>query len=338
MIQKFIPCHRVAILAALVFGLMQLPNVVMAQESYEKLYNAAAIQKHKVRSFTVEFFAATEGVDSVTPQSRTPDYRERYFFDDQGRPSRYEAVNPNIRMQGSLGPQLMSRYEYSDDGRSCHRHDTTVFGASGEWHFKWDSLGRRAGDVMFLADSLKPSAFRTYFYDSRGRLEKQKTLHQRSGGTKKDQCAWVFYVHDLQSFNATNLSPMEMERCQCNLEYLDDQGRAARRIAYDSSGTVSQSILMTYDRTGKPIKLEMRDKSGVTTEASADIVYERNGLVKVLVTGPGSIFQPYLSKLATMGRTFVADNWASWRLLREIRILQGKQEYARYIFTYDIRS
>ncbi|MBP6640454.1 MAG: hypothetical protein KA293_09180, partial [Bacteroidia bacterium] len=80
------------------------------------------------------------------------------------------------------------------------------------------------------------------------------------------------------------------------------------------------------------------DKSGINVVAFADIIYERNGLVKVNISGSGSIFDAELSKLATRSREFITDHWADWRLLREIRILQGKREFARYLFSYDLRS
>ncbi|HEX2899428.1 MAG TPA: hypothetical protein VHS96_06885, partial [Bacteroidia bacterium] len=59
---------------------------------------------------------------------------------------------------------------------------------------------------------------------------------------------------------------------------------------------------------------------------------------KVEINGQGSIFDSELSKLATMSRSFVVDHWADWRLLREIRLLQGKREFARYLFSYDQRG
>ncbi len=314
------------------------PLKMHAQDSYQSLYNANAIQKHKIRCMTIEFFAATAGVDSVIPTSRIPDYRERYFYGENGRIESYEALNPNIRLQNQSGSQLSSRYEYSENGLVTHRHDTTVFGNSGEWHFRKDSLGRRLGEEMFLPDNELPVATRQYFYDRKGRLEKRKTVHGHNNPGRKEDCALTFYVHDYQSFNATVLSSQEMARCVCELEYLDDEARPVRRIAYDSLGVMTETVLLNYDHTGKPIKLEVRDKSGINVLAYADIVYERNGVVKVTVNGTGSIFDSELSKLASRSREFITDHWADWRLLREIRILQGKREFARYLFSYDLRG
>lgn len=331
--------YRVIAKCSAVLALVSLiPSMVWAQDSYQDLYKAPAIQKHKIRCMTVEFFAATAGVDSVVPAARVPDYRERYYFDESGRKTHYEAVNPNIRLHGSTGAQLSSRYEYSENGRSIHRHDTTVFGNHGVWNFRLDSLGRALDDELYLPESEKPVALRQYFYDRQGRLEKRKNVHGNNAEGQKDDCDWTFFVHDNQSFNATSLSPMEMARCRCELEYLDDQARPVRRITYDSTGSMVQTVLLNYDHTGKPIKLEIRDKTGLVVVAHADIVYERNGMVKVEINGQGSIFDSELSKLATMSRSFVVDHWADWRLLREIRLLQGKREFARYLFSYDQRG
>jgi hypothetical protein len=335
MVKKFTHCRLGAIFAGLLLLIGLLPHQSWAQEGYDKLYLPAAIQKHKIRILTVEFYASAADVDSFQPAARVPDYRERFYYDDQGRPTLYEAINLNIQVQGSPGPQLISRYEYSENGRTCHRHDTTVFGSSGEWHFRFDSVGRAVGDDMYLPDKDAVAAQRSYFYDAHGRLEKRKTVHQ---GYDKSVCEWTFYVHDNQSFNATSLSPMEMARCQCNLEYLDDKGRPVRRIAYDSTGTISQSILLSYDRTGKPVKVELLDGQGKQIKAFAEIIYERNGVVQVNVDSPGTIADPDLARLAAMGRAFVVDHWADWRLLREIRVTQGKQEFARYLFSYDLRG
>lgn len=338
MIQKSVPSSRIAFCVTALVLIYLLPVRLHAQDSYQSLYNANAIQKHKIRCMTVEFFAAAGGVDSVVPGSRIPDYRERFFYNDSGQIERYEAVNPNIRLQNQSGSQLSARYEYSDNGLTTHRHDTTVFGNSSEWHFRKDAQGRRLGEEMFLPDIEQPVATRQYFYDYKGRLEKRKTVHGHNNPGRKEDCALTFYVHDYQSFNATVLSSQEMARCVCELEYLDVDRRPVRRIAYDSLGVMTETVLLNYDHTGKPIRLEIRDKSGINVVAFADIIYERNGLVKVNISGSGSIFDAELSKLATRSREFITDHWADWRLLREIRILQGKREFARYLFSYDLRS
>lgn len=292
---------------------------------------------------TVEFYASMPGLDSLQPPSQTPDYRERFYYDEMGRLSLYEAVNPNIRLQASPGPQLIARYEYSEDGHTCHRHDTTVFGSVSQWHFRQDALGRPMVDELFIPEKDQPTSMRHYFYDAKGRLEKLKSVHAQIGQSARETCVWTFFIHDDQSFNATSLSPMEMARCQCNLEYLDDDlgtrgGRPVRRISYDSTGTISQSVLLSYDRAGKPVKMELRDKTGQQVEALATVEYERNGLVNIQITGNGNLSDPQLSRLSMMSRSFVVDHWQGWKLLREIHVTKGKQEVARYILSYDQRD
>lgn len=306
-----------------------------AQEDFERLYKPAVALKHKVRTMTVEFFAATEGVDSIAPNSRIPDYRQKYYYDAQGRVDRYEASNPNIRMQGSMGPQLMSRYEYGPDGRTWHRHDTTVFGSSGESIVRKDSTGKLISEVRVMTGQETPTMQRTYYYDVRGRLEKQRIT--MATATNPMACKWIFFILDNHSFNATNLSPQEMARCQCSLEYLDEEGRSVRRISYDSVGTIIVSTVLNYDRTGKPIRIEQFDKAGKSLGLAADVLYGRNGRVDLELTGPGNMYLPPLSEISAMARAFVVEGWMDFKLLRELRIKQAGREWARYVFSYDLR-
>lgn len=310
-------------------------GTLQAQEDFEHLYKPADAKRQKLRMMMVEFMAATEGSDSIVPEARVPDYRERYYYDAEGRLDHYEATNPNIRLQGTMGPQLMSRFEYAPGGLSWHRHDTTVFGSSGEYINRRDSSGRMASEVKFLAGQDQPTMQRTYYYDVQGRLEKHKTT-QVTVADPQD-CKWVFFIHDNQSFNATNLSPMEMSRCQCNLDYLDAEGRSVRRITYDSLGILAVSTILSYDRTGKPIRIEQFDKSGKALGLAADVVYQRNGRVDLELTGPGNAYQPPLADISRMARTFVVEGWEGWRLLRELRVRQAGREWARYVFSYEAR-
>ena len=85
MIQKSVPSSRIAFCVTALVLMYLLPVRLHAQDSYQSLYNANAIQKHKIRCMTVEFFAAAGGVDSVVPGARIPDYRERFFYNDSGQ-------------------------------------------------------------------------------------------------------------------------------------------------------------------------------------------------------------------------------------------------------------
>ncbi|MFN8396870.1 MAG: hypothetical protein U0176_19750 [Bacteroidia bacterium] len=310
-------------------------GILSAQDDFERLYRPADAVKQKLRTMTVEFFAATEGADSIVPDARVPDYRERYYYDAQGRVDRFEATNPNIRLQGSMGPQLMSRYEYGPDGRTWHRHDTTVFGSSGESIVRKDSTGRMVSEVRVVTGQDLPTMQRTYYYDVHGRLEKHKTVTATQ--SNPTACKWNFFIHDTHSFNATNLSPQEMARCQCNLEYLDEEGRSVRRISYDSVGTIVVSTVLNYDRTGKPIRIEQFDKTGKSLGLAADVIYGRNGRVDLELTGPGNMYTVPLSQINHIARAFVVEGWFGYRLLRQLRVRQAGREWARYVFSYDLR-
>jgi hypothetical protein len=312
-----------------------MPYSVQAQERFQVLYAPATIVKHKVKSMTVELFARAEGLDSTKVASQEPDYRERFFYDAQGRPTLYEAIDINIRNSGVAGPHMLSQFEYSDNGLHCHRHDSTAFGHGSEWHFDQDSLHRPTQDQMFLTTETAPHTVRQYLYDPKGRLQKVKTNRSRTGEGLEDDCAWVFYVHDNQSFNATSLSPGDMARCQCSLDYLDDQSRPVRRVIYDAKGAMSQTVLMTYDRTEKPIRMELLDGEGRVLQAWLDVTYFRSGIVSVEANGVTGTEDIVLARLAMQGQAFVLENWADWRLLRELRTRVAGREISRYKFSYD---
>jgi hypothetical protein len=338
MIQKIVQksCARTSLVVVTLF-IVFMPVPGWSQETYEHLYKASDILKHKIRSMAVDFYASTQGVDSVQPLARQPDYRERYYFDALGRTERYEAASTNIRIEGFIGPQLMSRYEYSDNGLAVHRHDTTVFGSAGEWNYRTDSMGRRIGDEWYGRGVNHVVSKRTYFHDSLGRLFKSKSLFGMDENGNAEECSWRFFIWDNLSTNSLGLSPEELAFCNYSLEYQDANGKCARRVDYVSS-SLAGSTAFSYDRTGKPVKVEMLSADSLGVESFAEIFYEPNGVVKIEIHGKGTIYDAKLSQLATVSRSFVVDNWVAWRLLREIRILQGGHEFGRYVFLYNDRT
>src|SRR5689334_16307203 len=106
MIKNPFQVRRSALVLALALMLSHLPQLMMGQEAYERLYSPEAVKKHKIKTMTVEFYAATAGVDSSQKINSDPDYREIYSFDAEGRPIFYEATNINIRRLGTAGPHL----------------------------------------------------------------------------------------------------------------------------------------------------------------------------------------------------------------------------------------
>jgi len=286
----------------------------------------------------IDLYAGAEGVDSAQILLRDPDFTERFFYDAQGRPDLYEATNVNIKKQGTAGPHQMSRFEYSDNGLESHRHDSTAFGRASQWHFKRGADGNRLEDLMYLPDTNMVCIQKQYLYDPKGRLEKIKTNRSRAGEGLGDECVWVFFIPDNQSFNATSLSPQDMARCRCSLEYLDDAGHAVRRVVYDSTGTIALTVLLTYDRTGKPIRMEWLDGAGKVLKAWVDILYGRNGRVTVDVGGSDISPEHTLGKFGMMGQAFVVEHWADWKLLRELRVKIGGRESQRYLFDYSYRN
>jgi hypothetical protein len=324
------------LLAAACLIVVWMPLKVKAQERFQNLYAPTTAAKLKIKSMTVELYASAEGLDSLKMQGRDPDYRERFFYDAQGHPSMYEATDINIRSQSLAGPHIVATYEYSADGLHSHRHDSTAFGHASEWHFEQDSLHRRTLDQMMLPGEEAPHTQRQYLYDARGRLQKIKTNRTRATEGLSDDCAWVFFVHDNQSFNATSLSPMDMARCACSLEYLNDHGRTVRRVVYDEAGAMAQTVLMTYDRTDKPSRLELYDGEGKVLQAWADVVYGRNGLVTVEANGVPGVDESVMARLAMEGQSFVVAHWADWRLLRELRTKVAGREISRHRFSYDL--
>lgn len=309
-----------------------------AQDSFHKLYKPATARAQNIRSMTVELRSVPEGADTNKIAEAEADYWERYGFDESGRTDFYEATDINIRRQGTPGPHIISKYEYSDDGRVSHRHDSTAFGRNSVWHYRCDSLGRPLKDEHMLPDREQVSAERTYLYDAKGRLERLKARRDRSAEGMADACDWVFFVHDSHSFNATSLSPMDMARCNCSLQYMDQEGRKAREVLYDASGNIRHTLLYNYDRTGKPIRLEMRDGSGTQLRAWVDVVYGRGGLV-VIDARAANLPQDFtLGRLGMMAQSFVVENWAGWRLLTELRVRIAGRETSRYSFSYDIRN
>jgi hypothetical protein len=307
---------------------------VWSQERFQKLYSPAIIQKYKIQTMTIELHAGLEGADTNNVAGRDPDYKERFYFDEKGRPSLYEATDIHMRNNGTPGPHLRSLYEYSDNGQVCHRHDSTSFGHSSEWQCTQDSLGRRLREDMYVPDEETAHIQRQYIYDARGRLQKLKSKRSRSSEGITDECVWVFYVHDNLSFNATSLSPMDMARCQCSLEYLDDQGRPARRVVYDSTGAIDQTILYNYDRTSKPIRMEVLDGEAKALHAWVDITYGRNGLVILQANGKEGTEGYVLGRLGMVAQEWIISNWADWRLLRELRVKLAGREASRFILSY----
>lgn len=326
--------RQLMLIGLLLMGILSLPKAAQAQERFQVLYKPASVVKHKIRAMTVELYANGEGLDTMRLPSMSPDYRERFFFQADGQLSMYEATDINIRDKGVAGPHLISQYEYSDNGLHCHRHDSTAFGHASEWHFDQDSLHRKTQDQMFLTTETTPHIQRQYLYDVRGRLHKMGTNRSRASEGLEDDCAWVFYVHDNQSFNATSLSPNDMARCKCSLEYLDDQGRTVRRVIYDAKGTMTQTVLMAFDRTDKPIRMELLDGEGKVLKAWLDVVYGRNGIVTVEAKPAPGTEESALVLLAMQGQNFVLENWADWRLLRELRTRVNGREISRYVFSY----
>lgn len=326
------------LLLVIAFVGIMLPQTATAQERFQELYAPKTVQKYKMRSMRIDLYAGTDGVDSAQLLQREPDFTERFFYDEEGRPNLYEATDVNIRKHGTAGPHLLSRFEYSDNGLESHRHDSTAFGRASEWHFKRNAVGKSVEDRMFLPDTNLVCIQKQYLYDLKGRLQKIKTNRSRAGEGLSDECVWVFFIHDNQSFNATSLSPQDMARCQCNLEYLDDEGHAVRRVVYDSTGTIALTVLLTYDRTGKPIRMEWLDGVGKVLKAWVDIVYGRNGLVTIDVGGSDISAENTLGRFGMMGQAFVVEHWVDWKLLRELRIKTGGHESLRYLFDYSFRN
>jgi hypothetical protein len=311
-----------------------LSSSMQAQERFQNLYSPQTIQKYKIKTMSIELFATLGGGDSIQVAGQEADNKERFFFDEQGRPSLFEETNASFRRSGTAGPHLLSQYEYSEDGHICHRHDSTVFGSSNEWHFISDSLGKLIKVEMILPGQENVFMEKNYLYDPKGRLQKAKSNLKHTAEGTPDQCVWIFYVHDNQSFNATSLSPMDMARCQCSLEYLDDEARAVRRVMYDSTGTIAQTLLINYDRTGKLIRLEMMDAAGVALKAWADVIYGRGAIVSVDVNGNLFDSELLLVNLGTMAQEMVIAQWADWRLLKELRLKVAGREVSRHRLSY----
>lgn len=317
---------------------MLIPQEIWSQERFQELYAPKTAAKYKMRFMRIDLYAGAEGLDSTQLLQREPDFTERFFYDEQGRPNLYEATDVNIRKQGTPAPHLLSRFDYSENGLESHRHDSTAFGRASEWHFKRNAVGSAAEDLMFLPDTNLVCIQKQYLYDAKGRLQKINTNRSRLGEGLSDECVWVFFIHDNHSFNATSLSPQDMARCQCSLEYLDDEGHAVRRVVYDSTGTIALTVLLTYDRTGKPIRMEWLDGVGKVLKAWVDIVYGRNGLVTVEVGGSDISAENTLGAFGMMGQAFVVEHWVDWKLLRELRIKIGGREALRYLFDYSFRN
>jgi hypothetical protein len=336
MIKNFPQSCKAILLSAWILAVWLLPTKGSAQEAYQNLYKSETVLKHKIRGMTVELYALAESQDSNNVGKGDPDFRERFKYDAEGRPSAYEATDINIKKAGTPGPHQISLFEYSDNGRTCHRHDTTVFGSADEWHFYMDSTGRlMTADMMKSGNDFR-SVLRNFQYDAKGRLEKTKSSRYQVANDPDFECNWTFKVHDNYSFTATSLSPQEMARCQCTLDYYDT-GKHVRSIDYDKAGNISKGVLYNYDRTGKPIKLEMLAQDGKTVTSHADIIYDRNGVVKINVVAAKES-DPEVNKIAMLARAFLVNNWADWRLLREVRIMKGGKETSRYVFSYDLRS
>ncbi len=309
-----------------------------SQDRFQAIYDPATIQKHKVKTMTIELYAGLDGLDSAQIASRAADYKEKFYFDDHGRPDLYEAIDIQMRDHGTAGPHVLSRWEYSGGGTSSHRHDSTTFGHTNTWQFRRDSTGRAIVDLMYLGAQDSVTTERQYLYDAKGRLNKVKTNRSRRGEDLADDCVWVFFVHDNQSFNATSLSPNDMARCQFSLEYLDDEGKPVRRVVYDAAGNIAQTYLLNYDRTGKPIRLALLDGIGKVDQAWVDVVYGRNGLVVLQSGGVAGTERPLLATMAMQAQALVLDQWADWRLLREMRIKLGANETMRYKVSYDLKN
>jgi hypothetical protein len=325
---------RLALLG-LIFLVFQIPKQAHAQDRFQAIYEPATIQKHKIKAMTIELFAGLEGMDSAKIAGLDPDYKERFFYDAQGRPELYEATDISFRNHGTAGPHILARWEYSSLGKDSHRHDSTAFGHSNEWHFRRDSMGRSIADEMYLLGNDTVVIHRQYLYDLKGRLHKVKTNRSRKAEGLADDCVWVFYIHDNQSFNASSLSPNDMARCQFSLEYFDAEGLPVRRVMYDGTGAISETVLLNYDRTGKPIRVELLDGMGKESHAWVDVEYGRNGLVILNANGVSGTDNLVLGKLSGVAQALVLDQWADWRLLRELRLKLAGRETTRYKFSYD---
>ncbi len=318
----------------MLFALMISAQFCRGQEVFQGLYTPNEIKKHKVSAMTINYFVSPSDQDSTRLQTNEPDIKERFRYDSLGRADWYEATDHNVMRLGTPGPHQISFFEYSEIGNTYHRHDSTVFGNTGVWNYTFNSkqdplsVDRHVNDNEFL------SFKRDYVYDLQGRMEKERSIRYRSNEGKADECYWKFYVHDNYSFSATSLSPAEFKNCSCNLEYLDDKGRTVREVSYDSLGNIAFSTVISYDRTGKPIKLVNLGADSKTVQRLAEIVYERDGIVKIVLNGPGTSEDRKMAQLGIKAREFVISNWPRFRLLQQIDFIHAEKIYARYEFDY----
>lgn len=318
------------------FTLLFSAQFCPAQEVFQSLYSPAQINKHKVKTMTVKYFVSPSAYDSSSVEMNTPDIRERFRFDSLGRPDWYEATDFNVSRMGTAGPHQVSFFEYSVIGNTYHRHDSTVFGNTGVWNYRFNSKHDPIGVERHVNNNEFLSYQRDYVYDLQGRLEKERGIRFRSNEGLPDECYWKFFVVDNYSFSATSLSPAEFRNCSCNLEYLDDKGRTVREVSYDSLGNIAHSTVISYDRTGKPIKLVNLGPDSKTVQRLAEIVYERDGIVKIVINGPGTFEDRKMAQLGIKAREFVISNWPKYRLLNQIDFIDAEKVYARYEFEYEL--
>lgn len=309
-----------------------------AQEVFQQLYSPANALKHKIAAMTVSYYLIGDESNGMESSNGQADIREKFKFDSLGRVAHYTTTDSYLEKLGTQGPHQVSFFEYSENGNTCHRHDSTVFGNVGVWNFSFNSKHEPIGIERVINGNDFISFRKDYVYDLQGRLEKERAIQFRSNEGFEEECYWKFYIHDNQSFSATSLSPQELKECDYYLNYLDETGRTVREVSFDSLGNTTLSTVITYDRTGKPNKLVTVSADNQTVQRIATIEYEREGVVNITFNAPGTFRDRANALFSTKARDFVLSNWPSWRLLNQINLIQAEKRFAHYDFEYDLKK
>lgn len=313
-----------------------VPNWVLAQsqDMFQGLYPPEMVNKLKFRQMRLTH-SMDFGKTAENAQGLSVVMQETYGFDSIGRPKSYLATNSSLVASGTAGPHLHSYFEYSEDGNTCHRHDSTIFGNISEWHHVFNTKGQPVAMERWVQGRDTVSFKHDFVYDISGKLQKERMVTFRQEEGMEDECQWNFFVKDNQSFRSLALSPKELSDCECNMLYLNEEGQLVRKVTYDSLGNIFQVELVTYDRTRKPTKIEVLGNDGKTVWRSAQIYYGKDGIVLVEISGEGDYRQREMALLARQAQEIVLKAWPSWRKLNGIDFKQGEKIYASISISYE---